>query len=77
MMPETLYRKKIVKKTQKDNFVTVFISKLGHFYLINAQELLKLCHFHLPLLYFQGIVYQKLSLLIPLIKPKNRLNSNN
>ena len=44
-MSETHYRKKIVKKTQKDNFVTVFFSKLGHSYLNNAPELLKLCHF--------------------------------
>ena len=32
MMSETHYQKKVVEKTQEDNFVTVFFSKIGHFY---------------------------------------------
>ena len=59
MMPETHFRRQIVKKkTEKDNFVTLFFSKLGHFHLISAPELLKLCHVILSLLDFQGTCYQ-------------------
>ena len=54
MMSETHFRRQIVKKTQKDNFVTLFFSKLGHFYLITAPELLQLCHVILSLFDFQG-----------------------
>ena len=58
MMSGTHFRRQVVKKTQKDNFVTLFFSKLGHFYLISAPELLKLCYVILSLLDFQGTCYQ-------------------